>query len=546
MTFDRRDLLKLAGAAFAVGAVPFTTRAALSGNLNPAPNQQWLSGFLNIRNFGATGDGKTIDTPAINRAIKAAASSGGGTVVVPAGTYACYSIHLKTNVCLYLDQGATILAASVPLEGTTTGGYDAAEPQGPWERYQDYGHNHWHNSLIWGEGLTNIAICGPGRIYGKGNRATRASWIRRFIEDLKDLHLPNSDAPGVSNKSIALKNCANVILRDFSILQGGWIGILATGVDNLTIDNLKIDTNQDGMDIDCCRNVRVSNCTVNSPDDGICVKSSYALGYARPTENLTISNCFVTGGYEVGSVLDGTWKVRPQKFALGRIKCGTESNGGFKNITVTNCVFDRCLGIALETVDGAVCEDIIYSNIAMRDLWETPFFLRLGARMRGPGNIPIGSIRRVLISNITSSALRALPSLIVGIPGHPIEDVKISDLYLEQIGGEPQSAAAIQPPEKESGYPDPTKFGSLPATGIFMRHVRNVEVGGVEIAVRTPDARPAFWLDDVDGADFFRVRVPRSAPAFDLRSVQNFRSFGAQFLKDVTRNSVSAGEKIPQ
>ena len=86
------------------------------------------------------------------------------------------------------------------------------------------------------------------------------------------------------------------MLRDFSILHGGHFGILATGVDNLTIDNLKIDTNRDGMDIDCCRNVRVSNCSVNSPwDDGICLKSSFALGYARATEMVTITNCLVGG-----------------------------------------------------------------------------------------------------------------------------------------------------------------------------------------------------------------------------------------------------------
>jgi len=140
----------------------------------------------------------------------------------------------------------------------------------------------------------------------------------------------------VGNKAIALKNCHNVILRDFSILEAGWFGILATGVDNLTIDNLKIDTNRDGMDIDCCRNVRVSNCTVNSPyDDGICPKSSYALGYARPTENLTITNCFVTGSYEVGSVLNGTWKRMPDAF-FTRWQTGA-SNAGLSQMAASEC-----------------------------------------------------------------------------------------------------------------------------------------------------------------------------------------------------------------
>src|SRR6202023_1256810 len=188
--------------------------------------------------------------------------------------------------------------------------------------------------------------------------------------------------------SIALKNCHNVILRDFSILKGGWFGILATGVDNLTIDNLKIDTDRDGMDLDCCRNVRVSNWPLNSPfDDGICPKSSFALGYARATENVTITNCQVSG-YDEGTLLDGTYKraFRNQNGTFSptvRIKFGTESNGGFKNITISNCVFDYCRGLALEAVDGALLEDVTISNITMRDISNSPIFMRLGFRGRG-------------------------------------------------------------------------------------------------------------------------------------------------------------------
>src|SRR5438105_1439649 len=114
--------------------------------------------------------------------------------------------------------------------------------------------------------------------------------------------------PGWGNKSISLKLCRNVIVRDITILHGGHFAILATGVDNLTIDNVKIDTNRDGIDIDACRQVRISNCTVNSPfDDGICPKSSFALGFARATENVTITNCQVSG-YDEGTLLDGTYK----------------------------------------------------------------------------------------------------------------------------------------------------------------------------------------------------------------------------------------------
>ena len=184
-------------------------------------------------------------------------------------------------------------------------------PRPTWDAYQDYGHNHWHNSLLWGEDIHDFSITGTGLIWGKGlsfgaGRAARGNYPIYIAEQ-----------PGVGNKAIALKNCRNVLLRDFSILKGGHFGLLLTGVDNLTIDNLKIDTDRDGMDIDCCQNVRVSNCTVNSPwDDGICPKSSYALGYARPTRNVTITNCWVTGCYELGTVLDGTFK----RFAARRAR----------------------------------------------------------------------------------------------------------------------------------------------------------------------------------------------------------------------------------
>src|SRR5665213_920226 len=246
------------------------------------------------------------------------------------------------------------------------GGFDAAEPAEPWAVYQDFGHNHFHNSLIWGEGVRDVAILGPGLVWGKG--------LSRG--EVTEGGLPSCKTPGAANKTIALKNCRNVTLRDFSILAGGHFGILATGVDNLTIDALKIDTNRDGMNIDCCRNVTVSNCVVNSPaDDGICLKSTFALGEARATENVTVSNCYVTGGYQLGSMLDGGLKRRAvAEQATGRIKLGTESNGGFKNIAIKDCVFESCRGVALETVDGGALEDVTVSGITMRDIRNAPFF----------------------------------------------------------------------------------------------------------------------------------------------------------------------------
>jgi polygalacturonase len=530
MSTIRRDFLKRAG--LSVGVAAAVTPMAVAQSANRAAT----GGVFDVRTFGATGDGKTIDTAAINRAIDAAAAAGGGTVHFPAGTYESYSIHLKSNVVLYLDMGAVIRAASTPMEGTASGGYDAAEESNGDNHFQDYGHSHWHNSLIWGENLHNFGIIGPGLIYGKG------------LSRGGGRDTPRAEAPGVGNKAIALKNCHNVLLKDFSVLQGGHFAVLATGVDNFTVDGVTIDTNRDGIDFDCCRNVHVANCSVNSPwDDGICPKSSYALGYARATENVTITNCYVSGCYELGAFLDGTFK----KFApdvrvprTGRIKFGTESNGGFKNITVSNCVFDGCNGIALESVDGALLQDVSFNNITMRDISGAPIFLRLGSRMRGPQGVPIGQVQRVILSNIVSyNAAGKLSSIISGIPGHDIEDIKIHDIYLHHQGGGTAEMAAIQPPEFENKYPDPHMFGpELPASGFFVRHAKNLEFTNVEIAYEAPDERPAFIINSVQGADFFRVKVPSAAAGrvFALSGVTDFRTLACRGVQDMQLDKVDS------
>jgi polygalacturonase len=516
----RRKFLTAATAGLAGGALvalPGKSFALETPSGGAAP-------FFNITAFGAQGDGKALDSPAVNKAIAAAAAAGGGTVFLPAGTFRCYSIHLQSNVALYLGPGSILLAADPPESGA---GYDLPESNAPWEAYQDFGHNHWHNSLLWGENLHDVSISGPGLIWGKG--------LSRGWGDG-----PKAEQPGVANKAIALKNCRNVLLRDFSILHGGHFGILATGVDNLTIDNLIIDTNRDGMDIDCCRNVRVSNCSVNSPwDDGICLKSSFALGYARATEMVTISNCLVSGSYQEGTLLDATCKPFPagdKTWHTGRIKFGTESNGGFKNITVSNCVFEGCHGLAIESVDGAVIEDVSITNITMRDVLGAPIFVRLGARMRGPAGVPVGVIRRLLISNVTclGAGAERVCSILSGIPGHPIEDVKLSDITIVHPGGGTAADAALQLAEKEKDYPEPTMFGTTPAYGFFLRHVNGIEMSGIKIESAALDARHVFALHDVQNADFRHIKMPAmsAAPRFVLNDVTDFSVFRSKPVPD--------------
>ena len=521
MINDRRVFLKVAGTGFAAGALVSLPQTAIARNSSDQQRQT----IFPVTNFGAKADGSTLDTDAINSAIDIASRAGGGIIFFPAGSYFSYSIHLKSNVTLHLSTGATIVAAPGPQPGEQ-GKYDLAESNAPWENYQDFGHNHWHNSLIWGEGIENVAITGSGMIWGKG---LSRGW------DVE----PRAEHPGAGNKAIALKNCRNVTLRDFAILHGGHFGILATGVDNFTIDNLTIDTNRDGMDIDCCRNVHVSNCTVNSPwDDGICLKSSYALGYARATEMVTITNCILTGDFEEGAVLDATFKHFAPEAKVprtGRIKFGTESNGGFKNIAISNCVFDGCRGLAIESVDGGIIEDVSVTNLTMRDIREAPIFVRLGARMRGPEGVPVGVVRRVSISNVvcTSAPGQKISSILAGIPGHPLEDVRITDITVLHHGGGTASDAVLRPPENEKKYPEPNMFGTTPSQGFFVRHANGLEMSSLRIESAADDLRPSFVLDDVRGADFRFLKLPKAENnTFVLNNVRDFSVFRSKTLPD--------------
>jgi hypothetical protein len=306
-----------------------------------------------------------------------------------------------------------------------------------------------------------------------------------------------------------------------------------TAVDNTTIDNIKMDTGRDGIDLISSRNVHISNTTINAPgDDALCLKSDYSLNYPRALENVTITNCQVSG-YNEGTFLDGTFKKDGRQHPQGRIKFGTESNGGYKNITITNCIFDHCKGLALETVDGAALEDITISNITMRDINNSPIFVRLGARMRAPKDFPYSTLRRVIISNIVAYDVTGEQGAIIsGIPGHDIEDLTLSNIRIYFKGGGTKEQAANVVPDLIKSYPEPDQFGITPAYGFFIRNVKDLKMSDVEVSFMKDDFRPAFVLDNVDGADFQHVRAQKAdgANMFMLNKVKNFKIFNSDQL----------------
>jgi len=504
---------------------------------------------FDVGRFGAVGDGRTLDTDAINRAILAAHAAGGGTVFFPGGNYLSHSIRLCSHLTLRLGSGATLIAADPPPPGQSGGarsesarGYDAPEDAAP-NIHQDFGHSRFRNSLIWGENLEGVTIYGPGIIYGRGlSRGNgRIALPVGEVAPQPPGHLPDvleADGPvapeggavepgefgypnaidtlpaGVGNKAIALRECRNVIIRDVTILHGGHFAILAAACDNVTVDNVFIDTNRDGIDIDACANVRISNCSVNSPwDDGICIKSSCGFGGLRPVENVTVSNCYVSG-FEEGTLYDGTRSrvIRHRGGPIGRIKLGTEGSGGFRNIAITNCLFEFCRGLALEQVDGAEMADVVISNITMREVMNSPIFIRLGGRRRAPNAPTPGPAHRIAISNLIASDVAPDHGIfIAGIPGHPVTEVRLDGIQLYFRGGGTADDAHRTVPEMIRDYPEPMLFGRLPAWGLYVRHAARIQLCDITLQLLEADGRPAIILDDVTAVDLVGIRLPADA-----------------------------------
>ena len=435
----------------------------------------------NARDFGAKGDGKALDHTAINRAIDACVAGGGGQVLLPAGTYLCGSIRMKSNVDLHLLAGAKILAAPASMKA-----YDKSEVFGAPE-YQDGGHTYFHNSLIWAEGQQNVSITGHGMIDGEG-------LTKRDTEKAGNVQ---GGSIGTGDKAIALKQCRGVTIRDITIFRGGHFAIIVTGCEIGTIDNVTIDTNRDGIDIDCCKYFTVSNTKVNTPnDDAIVLKSSYALKRPVFCEHVLITNCLVTG-YKLGTFLDGTYVPEKVNWVCGRIKLGTESNGGYRNITITNCTCMWSSGLAFEEVDQGRMENIVVSNISLSHIHHYPIYITTGCRNRGPKErTDVSTARDIYINNVVADDCDSLAGIIVtGMEGAPIRNVSLSNIRIQYRGG----GQKVTTPYREQGtnYPEPRWAGPTPAYGLFARHVVGLKLHNVEFELLRPDERPDIILEDV-------------------------------------------------
>ncbi len=438
-----------------------------------------------VGDFGAKGDGVAIDTSAVQRAIDTCAERGGGTVYFAPGTYLCGSIQLKSRITLELDNGATILASTEDKD------FDPFEELG-FKNDSDEETSFFHFSLIWAEDAENIAIVGAGTI--DSNRTGRTG-----------------------PKTIGLKRCKHVTIRDITIRNAGNYAVSMLGTDFVNIDGISIFSSYcDGIDPDCCQNVRIANCYIETWDDAIVPKASFSLGYRRSTENIVVTNCVIAT-------------------SCNAFKLGTESGGDFKHITVSNCVMTTyksevdyreptppISGIALISVDGLNIHDLTITNIAMDDV-RFPIFIRLGNRGRDMDKPVPGTLKRVVISNITASNA-LIGGIVIGQPDRPIEDVLFDNIRIACKGGGTKDQPDIDVPAKMLEYPSASRFRGVPTYGFYSRHVDGLKFEDVRFSLESPDTRHAMICDDVTDLTLDSFRTPTAddvAPQIFLNNVRD-------------------------
>ncbi len=419
----------------------------------------------NIRDYGAKGDGTTLDGGAIQTAIDACHQSGGGTVLVPPGTYLTGGLVLKSRVRLHLENGATLLG-STRLED-----YPQIIPA-----HRSYTDNYTERSLITAENAEQVAVTGGGVIDGQGAAFTGEYKMRPYM--------------------FRFISCTGVLLEGLRLQNGPMWTVHLLACDDARVTGVtirsRVNKNNDGLDIDSCSNVCVSDCDISSGDDAIVLKSTSP----RPCERIAVTNCIVSS-------------------TCNALKMGTESNGGFKNITIGDCVvYDTELsGLALEIVDGGAMDGVVVSNIAMRNVG-CPVFIRQGDRARPhikDGEKPgVGSMKNITISNIDATVHDPTGCSVTGLPDHPVENVSLSRLRFRFPGGGAEKWVSRSVPEQREKYPEHKMFDHLPAYGFYLRHVRNVSLDGVDLGVETADARPALVCADGEDLVLNGVRAAAS------------------------------------
>jgi len=443
-----------------------------------------------ITEYGAKPDGKTLNSKAIQRAIDDVFRAGSGTVTVPSGVFLTGRIELKSRVRLSLEEGSTLLGSTSISDYDSNSGASGSSGTNP-------------RHLIFAMNADDVAITGTGRIDGQGPTFWEPSGKAPLSADEQwaDVasHALAVRKGGRPSPMIELVNCRGLKIEDVHIENApGWT-LRIVNCDNVDIHGIAIKNpvdgpNTDGIDITGSQNVTVSNCSIATGDDAICLKSENPYGSEpRLLKNIVVTNCHLTT-------------------CCNGFKLGTSSEGGFENITFSDSTVynnevpykERVIsGVALEVVDGGWIDGVIVKNIQMQSA-RTPIFIRLENR-KTVHNYPQHGLRNINIENVQATEA-LLASSVTGLPGMEVRDVTLSRIRVESVLESRPEWVGRSVPEKETAYPEARMFGMLPASGLYVRHVRDLRLDDITFSAPAGENRPTIIFDDVVGARLSKVQ----------------------------------------
>ena len=487
--FNRSNRSRIWLAVLAVlGLLAFWPSAA-----SAAPGHAAATPVFNVKSYGATGDGKTNDAGAINKAIVAANKAGGGIVEVPSGTFVVgSSLHMLSNVTIQLDKGST-------LAGTSSG-YDKAESN-PNDKYQDYGHSHFHDAMIWGDGLTNIGFTGSGTINGEGKFAT------------------GNPKSGQADKLISLTRCNGLTLDGITIRDGGHFGILTNGCDNITSDHLTISTaaDRDGWNVISAQHVKITNINVSSNDDALVFKSDWALGKTLSNGDVTVDNATLSAN------------------CCNALMFGSETCGNFTGYTFTNINITKAgkSGLGMVSMDGANISNVTYDHVKMSGT-QSPIMEKIGTRKRCGGSPGVGSISNIHYEDVTGTNAGSYSPTLWGQSGHDISNITFDNVHLTLPGGHGAMSTGVP---SDNGDYNPNSIGTRPAYGFYLHYVTGVSFTDSSVAFSKNDARPAFIVNSSGPVTFNHVTAQSgSGSPFDI----GFQSTKGYCVQNSTTSSGGA------
>ncbi|MEZ0113886.1 polygalacturonase [Catenulispora sp. EB89] len=463
------------GTALAASAAgPSAASVASAAQAAPAAH---AAAVFNVKNYGATGNGSTNDSPAINKAVTAANAAGGGIVEFPSGSYkSANTIHLKSNVTIQLDAGSKVLGSSAKT-------YDAAEAN-PYDKYQDYGHSHFHDAMFYGDKLSNIGFTGSGTIDGNGSL------------------IAGNPGAGQADKIISLTRCTNLTLSGITLARGGHFGALINGCDGVVSDHLTINTSsdRDGWNIISTTHVTITNANISSNDDALVFKSDYALGATLPSGHVTVT----------GSTLKAKCC---NALMFGSETCGSFTDYQFQQITILGAGKS---GLGMVSMDGADISDVHYKEITMTGV-HSPIMQKIGTRLRCGGKPTVGHISNVTYDTITGTGASSpdySPTIWGADASHQISNETFTNVNITVPGGKGTMSTGV--PSNNGDY-NPNSIGTRPAYGWYLHNVSGIHFTGSEVKTGASDGRPAILANAGSDITFDGLTAQTSSSSpFDI------------------------------